>query len=515
MAFEIEINSVSELLDYLKDIEELSKLFRFFYVGNPEDFSENAKMQTKALELKYMAITLKIKLDGEERDIPTYDLKKAADLINRLKKHDKDMEYKEILLSIAQSQYNQELNKKNKLNESVEKNPISDVYAKLQDYSSKQTLEIIEMIETVIINSKKQIMEDTEELKLIKNSLESELWGWYDKNKDEDFFKAYIDEANVHIDPNIKNAKSELKDEFLNHIIVMADVIRNTLKEEILKIEGNFKTFKNNLELFKAKKDVLVYRGQRNSNWHLYPSVFRLKEDSEDELIYNVCEHEFYKSVLEHNLPEFERQKCVFDRLALMQHYHIPTRLLDWTKNPLVALYFAVEECPEDGKVFVYCPYRIYSSTDFEVKLFCDLFEKHSNVVNVTDLKDIEFEGKKLIQYYNFDDEGTNGYFKSLLSGVLLIKPVITNNRLRVQQGFFSIHGFKFEQLNDNLGILNFEKITDHDLENSEEILATFIIPADKKKEIREELERLGIHDGTMFPELDKYGEYLKKKFSN
>ena len=42
--------------------------------------------------------------------------------------------------------------------------------------------------------------------------------------------------------------------------------------------------------------------------------------------------------------------------LALAQHYGLPTRLVDWTKNPLVALFFAAESNPdEDGAVYGYC----------------------------------------------------------------------------------------------------------------------------------------------------------------
>ncbi|WP_157858939.1 FRG domain-containing protein [Methanococcus maripaludis] len=462
MDFEIEINSVSELLDYLKDLDELSKLIRFEYIGHPEDYDKSIKYLMEAQDLKLRIIRIQKKIKQDEKELPSHELQKSEILIN-----------------------------------SIEKNKNST-----NGYAN-------ELLE----NNKKA-------LKFLITEIEDKLLKWLSNNQDSIFLKSspynYLMEQGF----DIKTAEEGYKNILLSNLITLILHERSIQNEGLKIIEDNLKKLENELILFKPKKDILVYRGQKNSKWGLCPSVFRKKDDFEDRLMYPKCEHEFYKSVLEHNLPEFEKQKCIFDRLALMQHYQIPTRLLDWTKNPLVALYFAVEEHQEkgnllDGRLFVYCPNRIYSSTDFEVKLFCELFEKNSEVCEVSKLKDIEFEGKTLINRYKFNEEGTNAYFKMLLSRILLIKPVITNNRLRVQQGFFSMHGFKLEKLTEDLEIIKFNEITDYTLKNDEEILATFIIPSDKKKEIREELERLGIHDGTMFPELDKYGEYLKKKYSN
>lgn len=65
-----------------------------------------------------------------------------------------------------------------------------------------------------------------------------------------------------------------------------------------------------------------------------YPSIFR-----DENLIKN--EHELFYELVSNCPDNFVNCKNTFEHLVLMQHYEFPTRLLDVTENPLVALYFA------------------------------------------------------------------------------------------------------------------------------------------------------------------------------
>lgn len=107
-----------------------------------------------------------------------------------------------------------------------------------------------------------------------------------------------------------------------------------------------------------------IFRGQADADWPLLPKAGRSEyfiPNSADEdgypLNQDLVRFKYWRHwavACQPNLPSND-----FEALAFAQHYGLATRLLDWTTNPLIALYFAVEDKPDkDGAMYLYLPER-------------------------------------------------------------------------------------------------------------------------------------------------------------
>lgn len=131
------------------------------------------------------------------------------------------------------------------------------------------------------------------------------------------------------------------------------DVIRSYLS----KIKDILEKSQCNLSEYEV-----FYRGESKNRDTTIPGIFRKKKDENNTLIANYWlkhEHKLFRE-LELRYPNvFDNAKSTMDKLSIMQHYRLPTRLLDFTTNPLLALYMAIdtddfeEFCPTIKIVFV------------------------------------------------------------------------------------------------------------------------------------------------------------------
>ncbi len=166
--------------------------------------------------------------------------------------------------------------------------------------------------------------------------------------------------------------------------------------------------------------------------------------------------------------------------LYLMQHYGTPTRLLDWTENILVALYFAVSEDKDsDGEIWILNPQYI----DEEIK---KLDYNYSNLLEVLCLEPF------------LDNSDSSIDFKSVIP--VYIRPNYTNSRMNSQQSIFTIHP------NHNT---NGIKLTD--CLTNVIALDKLIIPKEKKSLFEDYLYFLGFSNRTLFPDLTNLSLDIQK----
>lgn len=114
------------------------------------------------------------------------------------------------------------------------------------------------------------------------------------------------------------------------------------------------------LEILRSFHEIgYIFRGHEDANYRLVTTIDRyggnIKWQRERFLM-----REFNRRV-NHYLPSERIPNTTLELLSLMQHYGVPTRLLDFTKSPFIALYFAVKDAlmDKDAAVWATLPNNI------------------------------------------------------------------------------------------------------------------------------------------------------------
>lgn len=202
--------------------------------------------------------------------------------------------------------------------------------------------------------------------------------------------------------------------------------------------------------------------------------------------------------LIRHCPIDFQNCHSSFEKLVKMQHYELPTRLLDISMNPLVALYFAAAgEFDKDGELLIFLiKNEDLSNFDDEwVNILSRISFLSNEIVNVgtdtnkwkaliTNLRNLQ----EPIPYLNNAKD---------LAKVLCVLPKLDNPRIIRQHGAFFLFGISDGE-KDKMAALEVATIT-------------MRIPSAKKEEVLKQLDQLGINEKFCFPEIDKVAHYLKQ----
>jgi hypothetical protein len=228
----------------------------------------------------------------------------------------------------------------------------------------------------------------------------------------------------------------------------------------------------------------LWFRGVRHAYYDLSPTLYRRSD---------LTKFAEFSALEQRLLTEFKHRSPPFvgkiptdelELLFLMQHHSVPTRLLDWTENPFVALFFALEavrlpETQTDAAVWILNPLLLN-------KLSLSSYT-HEGILSV---------GDDLLRGYEPMKEP-----RTPATNPIALYGVHNSQRIVAQRGVFVLSAMNTTPLN---------KIDFTDAGKG--LLRKMTIPVANKKPIFDQLFAMGITDSVLFPDLDGLAREIKTR---
>lgn len=255
------------------------------------------------------------------------------------------------------------------------------------------------------------------------------------------------------------------------------------------------------------------YRGHGNWRYELVPGIYR---EGNEHILKN--ESEYIRNIIASYPRFFTNCKSALDFLSVLQHHAFPTRLLDFSENPLIALYMA---CSNEGKessdtIRIDVPnnrFKYYDSDTVSIlanlaftdNLFSIKDFKYDNTDNedeIIKLFNKRTDIKKLVHLIRnekpfFKEEINNEHLEDT---IIFVKPKQDFERITHQNGLFALFG------------INQEKCSMPEIEFMEPQcnITHFIIPATCKSRILEELSGININEATVYCDMDHIVNHYK-----
>jgi hypothetical protein len=239
-------------------------------------------------------------------------------------------------------------------------------------------------------------------------------------------------------------------------------------------------TWNDRIQRFRSN---YVYRGLPHPEWSLTTSLNRLGGN------YRELEGHLLRNFRKYARQDPLRDSSEWNWLALAQHHGLPTRLLDWTYSPYVALHFATELLERyDCDGVVWCVDYVQAHGRLPRKLQNRLREERSNAFTVEMLSETVTDLRALERLSKHDY-------------ILFLEPPSFDERIVNQYSLFSMMSSPEAQPGDWFA------------GQYRQLLRRIIIPAELKWEVRDKLDQANITERVLYPGLDGLSRWLRRHY--
>lgn len=255
----------------------------------------------------------------------------------------------------------------------------------------------------------------------------------------------------------------------------------------------------NSFQDFVAKVDQVApgaltslwFRGVGNASYQLTPSIHRHAQVTTTDSLFEM-ENKLLTRYKERSVPYLSSQfRDNWELLFLMQHYSVPTRLLDWTENPLIALFFALSSAKKDstGKFVNDAAVWTLSAAKWNQTVF--LHQSYSGAA-------LSPSDTMVNQSYAIGSDA-----RLINEMPVAILGIHNSPRIVAQRGSFTLFGKSLSPMEDIYANHIFPKDT----------LSKILIPAALIGELLAKLVWMGISDSVIYPDLEGLAKETKRQF--